>query len=94
MKDAAIPYVNLEFDCEVRDVWKDLECICNAVDGYRCEGICRNEIENCRRVENEVGLAADSQLAFTTVVLKRLVLHAVRASPLKGEAIVSPLSSA
>jgi hypothetical protein len=51
VKDAAMPYVNLEFDGEVREVWKDLKGICNEVDGYRWEEICRNEIENCRLVE-------------------------------------------
>jgi hypothetical protein len=47
-----MPYVNLEFDGDVREVWKDLKGICSGVDGYRWEEICRNEIENCRCVES------------------------------------------
>jgi hypothetical protein len=54
-----MPYVNLEFDGEVREVWKDLKGICNETDGDRSE-ICRNEIENCRLVENVEGIEANS----------------------------------
>jgi len=59
VKDAAMPYVNLELDDKVREAWKDLKGICNDVDGCRWE-ICRNEIENCRRAESEEGIEAKS----------------------------------